>query len=251
VSLFAVSVFSSVVYADTGSAAFCPNYWWQDLDTENEIYLSTTITEYVADCLDDRYGYCFLNTDEDATVSDYADVIWTLNVAYDQAVFFSKGHRGIWVSNHRSLCDHYGDDVRDSVEIYNNTSEDFLFCFIWHCESAEIYPSSQDQYGWRGMPYCWTHDNNMQQYGSSTDHTYLGWYEGSPQMEYDIDEQYPWLNWTYAHFTYLFFETMYYDYTVYETLNYLAGEIWSEQYFSGTELWFKLMVLGNGGATLP
>lgn len=55
----------------------------------------------------ERYSRCYFEFDALATVSMYKSVLSELNSNYDQAVVFSKGHRGVPYGNHFSLLDHW------------------------------------------------------------------------------------------------------------------------------------------------
>lgn len=236
------------VYGSSGCASFCPSYYVEEMDPSGELELAETLTEYIAYFLNVQYDDSYLFTNDVVTVSYYMGVIDDLDDSYDDVGFFSKGHRGRWPDDpwpHISLYDHYGDQVRDSEEIYPYSSQKFHFVFLWHCETSELYPSEEDEYGWVGMPYCFTHNNNMAKYGRYMGyHVFLGWENASPPVIDYVQEQSPWNEWQYAHWAYLFFYNLSEGGSVLDALDYASYEIYSNG-FTCTPLYYdKLVVWG-------
>ena len=226
----------------------------QDVDMAEEPWLARVVCCYITDMLAARNSYgCYYSYDDDATVSRYSSIIWTLNTYYDQSIVFSKGHRGFDYGLHITLVDHFGENVIDYSHILVNTSNKFRFAFIWHCQTAQYYPwdPEVDEIPY-GMPYCWTHDNSMGTYGHSGDRVFLGWWPGpydgsSPQFyTFCVDEL-----WNYGHVAYLFWYHMCEGYSVAQTFEFLAQTVYNQQYFSDTELHDWLMAWGNVDMTLP
>jgi hypothetical protein len=205
--------------------------------------------------LQTKYGdYCYVHLD--ATRSTYTSRLQALKYSCDKIVIFSKGHRGLPYypnTNHISLIDHNYDDVIDYNHIYPYTTyAQNVFTFIWHCETAEKYPCYFDQYGYFGMPYCWTHDNSMQYYGQSGSHVFLGWVNESPQFETPINAQYK-----FAQVAFWFWYYACQGDNVLWSLNHLASRIWGTTYFTDTELVYEtedhgpLVIWGNTLMYLP
>lgn len=87
----------SDVYAsnDVGAAVFCPNNFDPSVDTANEISLARTTCTYIKNMLSAKYGYVYFATDSSCTVNYYLATLQSIQTIYDQAVVFSKGHRGV------------------------------------------------------------------------------------------------------------------------------------------------------------
>lgn len=249
------SISKSVVSATTGQAVFCPNNFQPGLDTQNEISLSTATCTWIASLLASRSTYgCYLEID--TTVSEYISVLDTLNTWFNPEIVFSKGHNPPWSqgADHYYLVDHNGAQVRDSIEIWPHTSEKFQFVFLWHCATAESYPSNYDEDGWQGHAMCWTHDNTMVpfSYPWYGEKVFIGWDAG-----YDMEHKSPQFEaqaigvWNYAHVAYLFWYAMVdLDCSVYEALNYVTNQVWNIDFFgsslcSGTDDYGGLVVYGN------
>lgn len=237
------------------------------MDTETELELSLDVAEYVTTTLanyNSPYG-CYYSYEESCTVSSYKSVLSTLKNSYDEAIVFSKGHRGVPYlsssppnSDHRSLLDHYGNNLIDYADIYSRTSSDNIVTFIWHCETSEEYPSTYNySYGWCGMPYCWTHDNGMDEYDDTGSQVFLGWTNevpggdypwegGSPQYEFEIVPD----TYNYANVAGCFWYYMCNGYTVEEALDTLSLIIYGE-HFDDTDLKDWLLVWGNWELELP
>ena len=187
------------VYGSMASDSFCPNYYYnEEFDPPGEHQLAEELTEYIAYFFAERYDYSYLLTNDSATVYYYRTLINILDNS-DEAGFFSKGHRNLWpypTCDHMALFDRNGNDVKDSQDIYPYSSGKFRFVFLWHCETAEMYPSSDDE----GMPYCFTHNNDMELYGQDNGYNvFLGWENGSPTVKEPYPEQDPYGGWQYAH----------------------------------------------------
>jgi hypothetical protein len=247
VTLFAIfiipkNIIQPVHGRSTGSAAFCPNWYDPTQDPPGELQLAQVATEYIAYFMNQVYDYSILAINDSAIVPSYRAAIQYLNCE-DEVAFFSKGHRDLWpdaIYDHMALFDHYGNEVRDSEDIYPYSSGKFRFVFLWHCETAEMYPSTDDE----GMPYCFTHNNNMVLYGQDNGYNvFLGWQDGSPAFVTIIDQQYPWGYWQYAHWVYLFFAAMSWGWTVEGALNYACNIIYSQD-FTCTPLYYWLKVWG-------
>ncbi len=255
-SLFIISVISQSnimsVQGRSGSAVFCPNNV-QDVDTENELLLSLATCEAISEFFADRYDDVHIREDYWASYNQYIDVIDSLDTSYQEVGFFSKGHRSRWGSGgaHIALISHDDTIVKDSTDIYPITSGKFEFVFLWHCETSCLYdPLCEDDDGWIGFPYCFTHNPDMVLYGQDTGYNvFVGWYQGSqysggsPQFEYVISEQFPNYDWQYAHWAYLFFEAMSWGWTVEGAKNYACNTIFSAD-FTSTPLYYWLIVWG-------
>lgn len=154
---------------------------------------------------------------------------------------------------HISLMDHDGNDIIDNYygnDIFDETSTENVFTFIWHCQTAQYYskPIVTDENGhYHGMPFCWTHNDDMNCWDDSGDQVYLGWVEGSPQFEYPAAG-----SWNYAHFAYYFWYYMCNGDTTEEALNNVCQTIFGVQYLSDycpVKDW--LIVWGDRTQTLP
>lgn len=258
------------VSAVTG-AVFCPNNYQAGTDTANEISLSRTICTYIKNTLDARLsGGCSGWFDAGCSAAIYRYVLANLQYT-DQAIVFSKGHRGMPYltanppsSNHYSLLDYNGYDVKDNTDIYDRTGSNYVVTFIWHCETALHYPGGgtipQDTYGYYGMPYCWTHNANMPMYtGTTGSQVYLGWTNsvpgdpypeqdgGSPQFEYEIDAEDDYSNVAGAFWYYMCDDD---DNSVLESLDLLCDDIYGQD-FADTDLNGWLIVYGNKNLELP
>jgi len=132
------------------------------------------------------------------------------------------------------------------MHIFPRTSYKNTYTFIWHCQTAQNYPSQQDQWGWYGMPYCWTHNNGMYTYGTTGSQVYIGWYGESPQFETTAMGV-----WNFAHVAYYFWWAACNGRTVQGAFNYIATTIYGQAYFSQTPLNYWLVALGNTGMYLP
>ena len=195
---------------------------------------------------------------------------------YDYTVFYSKGHRG-WSNDnsHISLLDHTGNGFYD-YDIASRTSySKNTFTFIWHCETALYYnPGGTNTDGLGraiGMPYAFTHNNNLPIYGTTGHQVYLGWKNkndlqvhnfttnsynivfnakngttvGSPQYEWGINP-----NYNYAQVARFFWEYMSQGYTTEDALNILSNTIYGTAFInSGLQDW--LIIYGNRLLTLP
>lgn len=242
--------------ASVAPAVFCPNNFQQGTDTANEISLSRSTCQYITSMLANHYpSGCYYSYDSDCTVSRYRSILSTLGTYYDQAVVFSKGHRGMPYfydnpsnTNHLSLLDYSGADVVDHTDIYDRTSSENIVTFIWHCETAERYTSgcTPDAYGPYGMPYCWTHNSGMTAYGDSGTQVFLGWVDGSPQFEHNAEGIY-----NYAHVAYYFWYYMVNGATVEEALDDVSDVIFSDDTYLQSPLCDWLLVWGDRTTDLP
>lgn len=248
----------SDVYAsnDVGAAVFCPNNFDPSVDTANEISLARTTCTYIKNMLSAKYGYVYFATDSSCTVNYYLATLQSIQTIYDQAVVFSKGHRGVPFlyynppnTNHFSLLDYYGSNVIDDT-IYGRTSSENVFTFIWHCQTAQHYQYGvipHDNYGYYGMPYCWTHNAYMYAWGTSGSQVFLGWVDGSPQFETPAEGSY-----NYAHVAYLFWYHVCNGAQVDEALDNIAQTVFGDaSYLQCAQLKDKLVVYGNRDLTLP
>lgn len=251
------------VYCSVGAGNFCPNNV-QIMDTKNETELSLATAQYITSLLDAYADDCYYSYNDSCTVASYLTILSTLKNSYDDVIVYSKGHRGIPYitynppnTDHRSLLDHYGNDIIDFADIWYRTSNDYVVTFIWHCETALKYPTALDEHGWYGMPYCWTHNKLLQYYGTSGIQVYLGWTNdvpdepypeqdgGSPQYTYGIDD-----NYNYANVAGCFWYYMCNGDTVDEALNTLSNLIYGVN-FDQTDLYGWLVVWGNMNMELP
>jgi hypothetical protein len=273
VSLLLTSAFSALsinLVAAPGPIAtnFLPNNFQYGIDTETEIAYSIAVGEYIDSALDDYLSPNICIYSENCTVYTYNYVLFLLAYYnYDDIITYSKGHRGLPYypenTNHISLLDHYGDGFWDST-IYTYTSAENVLTFIWHCQTALKYPGDdtipQDEHGYYGMPYCWTHNQYMDNYGSLGSQVYLGWTDkvpddeeypqplgGSPQYEYAIVPN----TWNYLHVAYYFWYYMCDGATVNEALSNIAYLIYGEDSFYHTDLNGWLVAWGNMDLELP
>lgn len=258
-----------MAFASTGAANFLPNCYIPDPlgpDTENEVNISVGTFNAINTLLDGYYAnfYSSYNT----TYNGYTSLLSTLETYHDSRVVFRKGHRGkpYWPNaNHHGLISNedYTVSVPDDV-IYNYTSSANIVTFIWHCETSLNYPEgiSGDGIGPYGMPYCWTHNDDMHEYDDSGTQVFLGWTNevpepeypappypepdgGSPQYEYNITATY-----NYAFVAYYFWYFMCEDYSVGDSLDSLCDIIYDED-FVATDLNGWLKVWGNMDLDLP
>jgi hypothetical protein len=248
----------NIVSAYVGSADFCPNYFWEGLDTEEELEVSEATCTYITSMLANRYATgCYYSYNDDCTVYRYCSILSTLNNSgiIDEIVVFSKGHRGLPYNvshgntNHISLLDHDGDDLIDIEHIYDRTSSKNTFTFLWHCETAEKYETGdppEDEFGYYGMPYCWTHNEDLVCYGGSGDVVFLGWVDESPQFLTEAEDPY-----NYAHVAYYFWYYMCDGDTVEEALNNIAYYIFGDANYLASDLCDWLVVWGDKTMELP
>jgi hypothetical protein len=261
--------------ATATGAVFCPNYYYGGIDTANEISLSRTICTYIKNTLDARLsGGCSGWFDAGCSIGTYRTVLANLRYT-DQAIVFTKGHRGMPYfssnppnTNHYSLLDYNGYDLKDHNDIYDRTGSHNAVSFIWHCETSLHYAGDgtipQDAYGCYGMPYCWTHNANMPMYtGTTGSQVYLGWNNsvpgvpypqqagGSPQFEYEIDAEDDYSNVAAAFWYYMsLYDNNNIPYSVADSLDLMCNGIYLTD-FSNTDLDGWLIVYGNSNLGLP
>jgi hypothetical protein len=271
VSVFLASLFAiffvptgviQPVYASTGCGVFCPNYDTGNptIDPEGELELAEDTTEYIAYFLGLRYDSVYSYINEDASLANYANTIETLANSYDEAGFFSKGHRNLrgddW--NSIGLYDHTGwpeSTVWDSTISQLSEGGNFKFVFIWHCSTAELYKEISGYYSHPtypgGMPLAFTHDDNMNLYGQDTGyHVFLGWLGGSPNFVAQFPDGQEYGYWQYAHWAYLFFSAVAGNYNVEGALSYACNYM-SNLDFTCSSLYYKLFVWGCEDICLP
>jgi hypothetical protein len=188
---------------------------------------------------------------------------------YYNTVVYSKGHEWTWGnSNHYQLIPNdynsgQNNGVKDSYDIYPNTNLGTdRFVVLWHCGTAMAYPSSQDSYGWYGMPYDFTHNNgmNLDGYGGSNLsgwYVFLGFINYSPEYLTGTGYQ----SYNYGNFvTYFYMYLLQYHYSVNGALDaatrattqYGSFGAWpfhTGMYVNG--LWSKCWVYGNGNLGIP
>jgi hypothetical protein len=277
ISLLFISAMSmlstNLVSASTGAANFLPNYYLPPPlgpDTQTEMTLALSVAQYVTTTLanyNSPYG-CYYSYESHCTASRYLSYLSTMN-NYDEIMIFSKGHRGMPHypnTNHFSLMGHYGGYAPDDAGLYNNTdiyyytSSKNVFTFIWHCQTANNYQYGQlplDEYGYYSMPYAFTHNRYLYQYGWWGSQVFLGWNDnvppppypeqrgGSPQYEWGINP-----NYNYANVAGTFWYYMCNGNTVMEALNNLCYIIYGTA-FGNTDLNNWLIVWGNKYLGLP
>ncbi len=254
---------STLTSGSTGYANFCPNYMIEEYppDTAQEIQKSRETAQTITGYLQ-AYNYpygCYYAYDDSCTVSYYELVLEYLN-DYDQSIIYSKAHRNLPYctatpsdSAHMSLYDHNGDDLLDYPDIYYRTVTGCaMITFIWHCETAESYPTTYHYlYGYSGMPYCFTHDDSMEQMDNEGTQVFIGW----------INESQAYLN--IASGNYHFWQVADYFWyflcnglSVHEALDNISG-MWGYYAFtdcplySGSGLSGSLCVYGNWELELP
>jgi len=108
------------------------------------------------------------------------------------------------------------------------------------------------------MPYCWTHNSNLQAYSTGGDQVYLGWTNqvpdppypeqrgGSPQYTYEIVPD----TYNYANVAGSFWYYMCEGDTVFQALTHLANDIYRTSFYQ-TDLYGWLYVWGNADLSLP
>lgn len=244
---------ANIVSASVGAANFLPNYFISGTDTLNETTIALATAGYITNLLAD-HNYpngCYHRYESNCTLTGYRTILQALGDYFDEAIVFSKGHRGMPYypnTNHSSLLEYYGDDVVDATDIYSRTSSENVFTFIWHCETSEHYETGTipyDYYGYYGMPYCWTHNYNLPCWGASGNQVFLGWVDQSPQYETEINATY-----NYAHVAYYFWYHMCNGDTVEQSLNKVAGLFGANNYLE-SPLCNKLVVWGDKTMELP
>lgn len=238
------------VYGSYGSAFFCPGLYWPPHDPSGEIELAEDTAGFynmLESCFDESY----LIMNEDADVEHYVDAIAYLSQNFDYVFFYSKGHRGRWPPldySHLDLRDYYNSTpgVRDSEEVFPYSSTNFRIVFLWHCETAEMYEGFYPGYEEDpiGMPFCFTHNNDMDLYGRYTGYNvFVGWEgESFPFISYVADQE-PWNEYQYAHWVYYFFERLSEGGSVLDALNHATNTI-SNRDFTCSDLYYNLKVWG-------
>lgn len=271
-TIFLVAVLSitqlyaiGAVQAFNAVTIYCPNKWVDGIDYSNEREYSSAICNAISNLFywyGNNYAIRITRHNTDVTASAYSnDAQYAQTYAYQVAVF-SKGHCTPWDPGqyHRQLLVIDGNNARDSQHIYPYTSQGkHRFVFLWHCGTAMSYPSQYDQYGWQGMPYCWTRNNNMaiQGYTSgSGSHVFIGFHYWSHQF---LDPT------NYGGFNYgdycwyIFWNLLYYDLPVSAALDLAAQQAFGQPSHTSTPMWYGetlgppgqqfwscMRVLGNG-----
>ncbi|MFW6117222.1 MAG: hypothetical protein ACOC6G_01390 [Thermoproteota archaeon] len=170
----------------------------------------------------------------------------------DDVTVFSKGHCTPWGNgrHYQLLCTFSTEDndeqVKDSWDIWPATDQSKCdFVFLWHCGTADSYPLAppyQDQYGYIGMPFCFSHNVAMTKYGDSGPCVFLGWDWWSPQFANKIPEN---TYWQYAQFAVgIFYYMHHYGWNLRYTLNHLSNSIYGVD-FDLCPLHNDLIVWGN------
>ncbi|MDR2202824.1 MAG: hypothetical protein LBE76_00665 [Nitrososphaerota archaeon] len=173
--------------ASVGAANFLPNVSYTDyFDTAYESTLSLQTAQYITNELDKLYGASpnqnYYKYESTCKNTDYTNTLNTIKNNYDKAVVFSKGHRVVLNVNgytRYGLIPWPGNTSYLDYQIYGSTSTDNIVTFIWHCQTAMNYngngviPRYPDTTHY-GLPYCFTHNANMQRYGNSGNQVYLG-----------------------------------------------------------------------------
>ena len=272
-----------------GAANFLPNvayYPPAGFDTAYELSLSIATAQYITSELSKWYNpwpnHCYDYYESDCTVNNYKLILNALDLYDDEVVIFSKGHRTIQKvngENHYGLIAWNGQYLLD-YNIHTYTSSKNVVTFIWHCQTAQHYngngqvPLDNNNVPY-GLPYCFTHNANMQKYGFSGTQVYLGWednsrnytiywtngtishtglgqpapynttYIGSPQYEWLINPDYK-----YAQVAGNYWYYMQQGCTTNQALNKLSNDIYGTR-FDDTELKNWLIVYGNMNVGLP
>lgn len=270
---------SLMVHADTHSMVFyTPNYWASGVDYDNELEVTSDANYqmflYGVNYANFQYDYNCQNSS--ATAAQYASSTNYCENQFDTASVFSKGHAATWwTANHHFLMDWYGDKVMDfgnasiptpdDYGIYPNTQGNTHFVFLWHCATADPYPSSEDAYGWAGFPYCWTRNNSMDTDGYNSDegdYVFMGYHYYSHQFLDETDYE----DYTYGDFCVLFFKAYFQlNYDVKASLDYASQTAFDVDDFTDTPLcypgeelgvspnnfWSWMKIYGNGQTTAP
>lgn len=256
----APSIGISTVSAYQGSGVFCPNNYVPNQwpwDTPDEVIFSTQCCYYINSYLYDHYypgpnlyvyGDPIWYTVPPVTPSTYMDNLDYLEDYSDAVTIFSKGHGTPWGDGiHRQLlCTYSPPAARDSIEIFPHTDQlKCRFDFIWHCGTANTYPVSPPwpPDGPPGMPFAFTHNVAMTQYGHSGPCVFVGWNYASPQFYNVIPNEYPW-QWGQLAVG-IFYYMHEYSYWDLETaLNEMSLSIYGT-YFDSSPLYNDLIVWGN------
>ena len=264
-------IFGNYASASTGAANFLPNNRVLTvtlpngstipLDTDYEVSISKSVAAYVNSVFSAKYPSSYFNS-IDTSVGIYQTVTSHLQT-YDNAVVYSKGHRG-YSNGHISLVANNGADFFD-YDIYTRTSSKNKVTFIWHCETALYYTpgaSNTDSLGRAiGMPYAWTHTNSVTKYGTSGTQAYLGWTNkapegsyplpgGSPQYEYRINANYNHSQVAAQFWMYMGPGTGN-SKTAIGALNSMSSTIYGTSFGSNPVLYDWLVIYGNQNTALP
>jgi hypothetical protein len=253
------SIGISLVSAYQGSGVFCPNNYVPDQwpwDTPDEVIFSTQCCYYISTYLTNHYyggqnlfvyGDPIWYSVPPVTASTYMDYLDYLEDYSDAVTIFSKGHCTPWGYGgmYRQLLCTYDEVARDSIEIYPHTDQfKCRFDFIWHCGTANTYPywPPFPPDGPPGMPFAFTHNIGMTEYGYSGPCVFVGWDYDSPQFYNVIPDHYPWQWGQLAVGIFYYMHTYYLDLGY--TLNYMANQIYGND-FEYTPLYNDLIVWGN------
>jgi len=270
-SIIAASVPLSIgiqtVNAYHGAGVFVPNNYIEDQwpwDTPDEIDFSTTCGWYI-------YSYLFVHYwnglgtpvyykygdpfdyNPVVTPNTYMDMLDWLEDHSDKVTIFSKGHCSAWGYGYiyrRLHCTIDYTYARDSIEIYPHTDQfKCRFNFIWHCGTTNTYPywPPFPPDGPPSMPFAFTHNLGMTEYGHSGPCVFAGWEWVSPQFFNVIPDHYPWQWGQLAVGVFYYMHNNYWSLGV--ALNYLSNLIYGVS-FDSSPLYNDLMVLGNMDMTL-
>ncbi|MEM2082062.1 MAG: hypothetical protein QW744_07335 [Candidatus Bathyarchaeia archaeon] len=259
VALLVQCIVIDTVNAYYGAGVFCPNNYISNQwpwDTPDEINFSTTCCWYISAYLFShyypgqvyyKYGDPFDN-DPIVTPDTYMDCLDYLEEQYSAVTVFSKGHCSPWGYGglyRRLHCTINGTYARDSIEIYPHTDQfKCRFNFIWHCGTTNSYPywPPFPPDGPPSMPFAFTHNLGMTEYGNSGSCVFAGWDYASPQFYTVIPDHYPW---QWGQLAVAVFYYMHYNYwSLGYTLNYLSNLIYGVN-FNQSPLYNELIVLGN------
>jgi hypothetical protein len=276
--LFSVPLFSSIipVNASNSHTIWVPNYE-TGYEPEYEESYSCAVCEVIKDTIDNHGNFQNSAIYHNATVSASYYVYMTryYEENYDYCAVFSKGHCTPWgtCQEHYCLKAHLGSSIKDAT-LKDVTGNDYDFVFIWHCGTAEEYPSTVcnnpacSGYGeYKGMCYSWTNDNTLATNGhnETTDNgaeVFLGFINAS----YNFVTETGYDSYDFGGFAATFYYyLLVHNCDVKEALYYasrdtLGGPFESSYLCTGadvyvepfnTTFWSYLSVYGNGDLTLP
>jgi hypothetical protein len=249
-------IFGNYATATTGAANFLPNYAYPGpgtVDTANETAISLLTAQYITSLLAGKYPSSYYSVyGSNCDVNTYKAVTEYLKDNYNYAVIYSKGHR-TEAGGQIGLIDCAGVGTFWDYSIGDRTSySQNTFTFIWHCRTAEIYTyggPNTNPAGWaKGMPYAYTHNHYLPQYGTSGHQVYLGWKDKNPLTAYNStttppqyhnitlmgdtlvgSPQYEWKinpNYNYANVAGLFWSSMCANNSTYTSLDNLSNIIY-------------------------
>ena len=180
----------------------CPNI--TGVDPAGEAALSDSVANTIFNYFltyppGNDYSY-YLNAQD--SVANYQNYVSCINYGesyFSNVVFYSKGHCVPWGDGeHYELIPYdynnqtYSPAVKDTVDVYPNTGSAYDFVFLWHCATADPTPYYPPAHEYAGMPYCFTHDVNMDpdgydDAGNGSPEVLVGFHNYSPEYMNSTD----------------------------------------------------------------